>query len=96
MREVKGPTVIYNYLTVGEPNNIAARNYDSWLTTKIISKMVANNDINPNEFKIVTEDSTVYIMGHVYREQANVAIDIASHTAGVEKVVTLLRYIKLT
>ncbi len=96
MRDITGVKIIYNYLTISEPLNTAAQNYDSWLTTKIISKMIANNDINPSDFKIVTEDSTVYIMGHVEQEQGDIMINIASNTTGVNNVVTLLRYIRLT
>lgn len=65
---------------------------DSWITAKIRSQIIADSEINPHAFKIVTSDAVVYVMGDVRPEQAKKVIHIARHTAGVKKVVRLLRY----
>lgn len=80
----------FNELTVSSapPNTIE----DSWITTKIRSQIVADDDINPDAFKIVTADSIVYIMGDVKPAQAKKVIKIARYTSGVSKVVKMMKY----
>lgn len=69
---------------------------DSWITTKIRSRILADSDIDPNQFKIVTVDGIVYIMGDVRPKQALRVISIARKTSGVKRVVKLLRYFNLS
>jgi len=42
---------------------------------------------------VVTENSVVYLMGLVKREEANDATEIARTTSGVQKVVRVFEYI---
>lgn len=81
---------LFNELTVSSnpPNTIQ----DSWITTKIRSQIIADDEINPDAFKIVTADTTVYIMGDVKPEQAKKVIKIARYTSGVKKVVKIMKY----
>lgn len=86
---------IYNQLrvtSVHDPDPMA----DSWITAKIRSAIFADADIPPKVFKIVTVDGTVYIMGHVLASHAEKVVNIARDTAGVKKVVTLMKYYQLT
>ena len=69
---------------------------DSWITAKIRSQIIADSEINPRTFKIVTADQVVYLMGDVMADQANWVIDIAKNTSGVLRVVKLLKYYHLT
>ncbi len=69
---------------------------DSWISTKIISQIIADADIDPSVFKIITSDRIVYIMGDVPTNQAHLVIAIARKTQGVFRVVKLLKYYKLS
>ena len=69
---------------------------DSWITAKIRAQIIADSEINPRTFKIVTADQVVYLMGDVMSDQANWVIDIAKKTSGVIRVVKLLKYYHLT
>ncbi|WP_028372476.1 BON domain-containing protein [Legionella lansingensis] len=69
---------------------------DTWITTKIRSKIFADSSIDPKIFKIVTADRIVYLMGDVTPEQGRRVIDIARNTSGVIRVVKLLQYYVLT
>jgi osmotically-inducible protein OsmY len=80
----------FNQLDVGRPRENAA--LDSWITTKIRSRIFADSLIDPNIFKVVTADRIVYLMGDVPVEQAKRVIKIARTTEGVIRVVTLLQY----
>jgi osmotically-inducible protein OsmY len=46
-----------------------------------------------NYTKVVTEAGVVYLMGLVTKEEANQAVEIASGTSGVLKVVKVFEYI---
>ncbi|MGQ3890847.1 BON domain-containing protein [Legionella sp. CNM-4043-24] len=69
---------------------------DSWITTKIRSRIITDSAIDPNQFKIITVDGIVYIMGDVRPHQALRVIEIARSTRGVLRVVKLMRYFNLS
>ena len=69
---------------------------DTWLTTKIRSQIIADADIDPNAFKIITIDKIVYVMGDVRPKQAEQVLSIARNTEGVVRVVKLMRYLNLS
>lgn len=80
------------YIKIGLSQTKANTLQDSWITTKIRSQIFADDSIDPNAFKIVTSDNIVYLMGDVKRDEAQTVINIARYTAGVKRVVTLLKY----
>ncbi|GGI86678.1 BON domain-containing protein [Legionella impletisoli] len=69
---------------------------DSWITAKIRSGILADSDINPKKFKVITSDQIVYLMGDVLPEQARKVILIARETSGVRRVVKLFKYFHLS
>lgn len=69
---------------------------DSWITTKIRGLIFADADINPGQFKIVTSEQIVYVMGDVVPKQAETVIGFARSCEGVTRVVTLLQYYNLS
>lgn len=69
---------------------------DSWITTKIRSQMVADSEVDPKQFKVITIGGTVYLMGDVIPSQAEQVVTIAKQTEGVIKVVKLFKYYRLS
>ena len=69
---------------------------DTWITTKIRSKIIADSEIDPHRVKVVTSDQVVYLMGDVIATQADWIIDIARSTDGVLRVVKLFKYYHLS
>ncbi|MBU2885388.1 BON domain-containing protein [Gilvimarinus agarilyticus] len=101
MRELAGATVkklpnvrqVHNELQVQAPISLLDGANDSWLTTKIKSKLLTNRDIDGGRLNIITENNTVFLMGLVTHAEAKVITDIARHTGGVQKVVRVFEYI---
>jgi osmotically-inducible protein OsmY len=91
-----GKREIYNYMEVSNPTSSLTRASDSWITAKIKSQLMAINDIDPTQIKIVTENGTVYLMGIVPPEQAEIAVDVARATSGVQNVVKIFSYIRIS
>lgn len=93
LEAVGGHRRIFNQLSISDVTNDTVE--DTWITGKIRSLIVADAGINPNLFKIVTSDRIVYLMGDVWKEQADKVIQIAREATGVRRVVTLFKYYTL-
>lgn len=83
---------VYNQLTIEGPTSSLTRASDSWITTKVRSLMLANQNLKSSSIKVVTENGVVYLMGIVSESQANIAVDIARQVSGVQKVVKIFQY----
>lgn len=100
LRNLAGDTVgkinsvrqVHNELTSGTPTDFQARSKDSWITTKIKTKLVASS-IQSRRILIVTEAQTVFLMGLVSRYEADRITNVAKNTDGVKQVVKVFEYI---
>ncbi|HEY3326797.1 MAG TPA: BON domain-containing protein [Novimethylophilus sp.] len=84
---------VTNEVIIGPSSSISSRSNDAYLTSKVKARMVSENRFPANYVKVVTEDSTVYLMGMVTRKEAEDAVDIARNTDGVTKVVKVFEYV---
>lgn len=87
---------VYNVLTVSNPSSPLTRVSDAWLTAKVKSRLIACNDVDATQIKVVTENGVVYLMGVIPPEQATAAVEVASNTQGVLSVVKIFSYIIIT
>ena len=92
MPNVRGVT---NEIAVAGSSALTSRANDSYLTSKVKARFVDTNHFNPFHVKVVTENSTVYLIGIVTEAEAKSATDIARTTGGVRKVVRLFEYCRL-
>ena len=86
---------LYNFITVNPDYTYPDDLTDHWITTQIRTKIMANADIDPQPFKIISKNKMVYIMGDVLDYQENLIKDICRQTSYVEKVVSLLQVYSL-
>lgn len=93
-KSVSGVDRVYNQITIQNPTSSLTRTSDSWITTKIKGQMLAEDDLKSSSIKVVTENGTVYLMGVVKRDQAEIAVDIARQVSGVQKVMKIFQYVK--
>jgi osmotically-inducible protein OsmY len=84
---------VTNELRVSGNSTLTSRGNDSYITTKVKSRMVNNGKFLPNNVKVVTEDGTVYLMGMVTVQEGDAAAEIARNTSGVKSVVKVFEYI---
>jgi osmotically-inducible protein OsmY len=87
---------IYNELDILAPSSLMSRSSDSWITAKIKDKMVAEKGIDSTRIKVVTERGTVYLLGLVTPKEAELAVSLATHTEGVQRVVKVFEYLNET
>jgi osmotically-inducible protein OsmY len=96
VKAIPGVKGIYNTLAIAAPSSTLIRASDTWITAKVKAKLIASADVDATQIKVVTENGTVYLMGTLVPEEAAVAFNIAHDTDGVQKVVRLFSYIKIT
>ena len=87
---------ITNEIAVAGTSALTSRANDSYLTSKVKARFVDLNQFNPCHVKVVTENSTVYLLGIVTEAEAKAATEVARTTGGVRKVVRLFEYCKPT
>ena len=86
---------VYNELTVSMPTTVLEHSNDSWLTTKIKTKLIQNEIVTADKIKVNTEKGTVYLMGLTTPQEASAAVEAARSTRGVQKVVKVFEYVRL-
>lgn len=84
---------IYNEIAVRDTLPFKARNFDFWLSTKIKSKLLGTNDVDGFNVKVVSSDTTVYLMGLVSRENARKITQVVAEVQGVTRIVKAFEYI---
>jgi len=93
VKNIRKVRTVHNELEVAGPTSMVARSNDSWLTTKIKSKMAIASKVDANRFKIVTENGVVYMLGLVTRDEASAAVDLTRQVYGVQKIVKVFEYL---
>ena len=60
---------------------------DGWITTKVKSKLLVDQEVSGFDISVETSDKVVYLSGEVENQsQVNHAVEIARETEGVESV----------
>ena len=86
---------INNQIRIGAPISFFAKRNDEYLTSKVKSSMLFTKDFPSAKVKVVTENSEVFLLGLVTKDEAEKAIDIARKVDGVTKVINVLEIIKV-
>jgi len=84
--------VVNNEMVVGPNADLSARSNDTYITSKVKTRMIEANKFPPNAVKVVTERSVVYLMGIVSMEEGTAAGETAATTSGVVRVVKFFQY----
>lgn len=92
VRRVPNIKRIYNQILIKGPSSSLTQASDSWITTKIKTQMLATKGLQSGTIKVVTENGTVYLMGIVNHDQAEIAVDIARQVHGVQRVMKIFTY----
>ena len=92
VKSIQNVRAITNEIAVAPKTSISSRSNDTYLTSKVKTKFVTENQFPANYVKIVTENSVVYLLGIVNKTEADAAVEIARNTDGVDKVVKVFEY----
>jgi len=95
-KKIHDVSEVYNLTTVMNPTSNLTRISDAWITTKVKTQLIAENEIDPSQIKVITENGTVYLIGIVFPNQGYIATDIARTTSGVQNVVRVFSYLHIS
>ena len=93
VRKIEDVRRIYNELEIGEATGAVTRTKDTWITTQVKSKLLANSDTPGRRVKVVTENNVVYLMGLLTEAEADRVGLEAAEVSGAERVVQLFEVI---
>ena len=93
VRKIEGVRRIYNELEIGPATSLGTRSHDTWITTKVKSKLLASSDTPGTRVKVVTENNVVYLMGLLTEEEADRVSLEAAEVSIAERVVQLFELI---
>jgi osmotically-inducible protein OsmY len=93
-RSFRGVRQVHNELQTMGVTSFLSRTNDGWLSTKVRSKLLADENIDSGKIKVVTENSVVYLMGIVTPALADRAAGVARTTTGIRKVVKVFEYLE--
>lgn len=84
---------VHNEMVVNPTTTMMLRSNDSVQTSKVKARFLEANKFRANHVKVVTENSVVYLMGLVKRQEAQDAAEIARTTSGVQRVIRVFEYL---
>jgi|GEM_PF-33341 len=87
---------VYNELDVKQQSSFTATATDTTLTTKVKTVLLRDRDVPGNSIKVKTEDNIVYLMGLVTNREAQMAAQLTSRVAGVQRVITVFEILSDT
>nr|VFK37685.1 MAG: Osmotically-inducible protein OsmY, contains BON domain [Candidatus Kentron sp. TC]VFK40857.1 MAG: Osmotically-inducible protein OsmY, contains BON domain [Candidatus Kentron sp. TC]VFK53698.1 MAG: Osmotically-inducible protein OsmY, contains BON domain [Candidatus Kentron sp. TC] len=94
MKRIPKVKAVYNELAIVAPSSALSRSGDAWITGKVKTNLIANEDVDATRIKVVTERGIVYLMGLVTREEADISTEIVRRVGGVQRVIRLFEYIQ--
>jgi osmotically-inducible protein OsmY len=83
---------VTNEIIVGGISSFMSRSNDALITSKVKGRFMDAGKFQVNHVKVVTENGVVFLLGMVSREEAESAVEVASSTSGVKKVVKIFEY----
>jgi len=97
VRQIPDVKLVHNQLVIAQPTSLTSRSQDALITTRVKSALSQIKNLpgfDATRIKVVTEQSVVYLMGLVHRNEANVATEMARRESGVKKIVKIFEFIE--
>ncbi|MDP5150554.1 BON domain-containing protein [Rheinheimera baltica] len=84
---IDGVRDVQNQIRLGNNTAMTTRTRDGWISTKVKSQLLADEQVSGLNIKVVTENAEVFLLGIVTAQEAAKAVDIARHVDGVSRVI---------
>ena len=93
VRNIPSIRRIVNEVRVAPPSTFSQRSRDAWITSKVKSHMIGTRGLHSSRVTVVTENTSVFLMGLVNQQEAELATNAATNVRGIERVVKLFEYV---
>jgi osmotically-inducible protein OsmY len=84
---------VHNQVRLGTPIPTSSTINDIWLGTKIRTLMTTDNDVPLLKLDLIVEDSEVFIMGQLTKQEASATVELVRNVDGVAKVIRVMELI---
>ena len=89
---IQGVRQVVDETSISGKTGFFSRTSDTWLTTKVKTRLVSKMGADANRIKVVSEHGSVYLMGIVTQAEAERATALARNVRGVVRVVKVFEY----
>ena len=86
LRSMKNVRSVFNELVIAPNSSFGARANDAYLESKIKTQMIFTEQLPSNSMAIVAEGSSIYLVGILTQNEAELAKKVASNSNGVKNV----------
>lgn len=90
VQEVQG---VVNDLAVMPPSSAVSRSQDAYITSKVKTRFMHTNGVPAASIKVLTERGTVYLMGRLTRQEAQLATSAVQQVGGVQRVARVIDFV---
>lgn len=90
---VKNIKKLHNQIRLGAPISPSVVANDSWIASKVKTKLIADKRIDGLHIEIEVENAEVFLMGLVSEQEANIAVEITRNINGVKQVIKAFEYL---
>ena len=94
VKEIRHVERVYNALEISGPSSFLVRLNDSWLTLKVKLALMLDKDTPSSRVKIVTENSSTYLMGLLNQQEESAVISRMRQIRGIQKIFKLTEHIE--
>ena len=85
---------VHNELEVAPPRSFSSTLSDAWLSSKVKTRFLFTKGIESRRIKVILENGVVYLMGLVTQKEADVIVETAKKSYGIQKIVRVFEYIE--
>lgn len=93
IQDVPNIVAIHNQIRISSITSVTTQSNDVWLTSKVKSAILAESDVDALDVKVVTENSEVFLLGLLTKEEADIVVEITRNINGVKRVFKAFEYI---
>jgi len=92
-RGVENVGAVVNQLAVLPASSFGSRSNDAYLEGRVKTALIGEKTVSANDFKVVSERGSIYLMGLVTNQEGAEGALVASQVTGVKEVVKVFTYI---
>ena len=87
---------VHDHIEIADPSDPTSQSNDKAITKrtkKALTQIKSMHDFDPNTIKVITENSVVYLMGLVQRDEGKVVINVTKLQPGIKQIITVFEYL---
>ncbi len=96
IRNIDDVKLVHDHITIAELPLPESQYNDEQISNTMVSalnQIQTLPDFEPQMVKVVTMQSTVYLMGQLHRNEGQVVINVVRHVPNINKIIALFEYL---